>query len=812
MNRKQKLGNVLIISSRKRMLSEFQSYLHSVLGEYLTFNTLLREQATDPSLFRGYQCVLFPSVRAMETFPLTLDSSILQLPCDRVFNHMFLDKIIQIPPHERVYLVNDDKYSTLAIISQLEECGITQYDFVPFYPGCKDTESDIQFAITAGEPQLVPSRIPNVLDIGNRIIDISTILQLCEYFNIPLQTVNRVSRNYVNQILHTVKTSETYYTNYVQTEQLMQVILFSLPIGICLFGADGRIQFMNAKFAHAFSLPSSNFEGQPFSECLPPAYADTAFDRNGDWTILLSDQKTQITLSVLSMVFPDTEPVFLAFLPESRSMEMSVSKDEKTEESTFFASSRTFSLSLSHADSVQNLMAQARHLALFDFPILIQGESGTQRRTLARAIHNFSRRHHYPFSVLHSPGNDLTEASLLRLLAETNHGTLVLSQVDRFPLSIQDLLVNVLTNVHGNFFSAPETRRFDVRIIAIADDNLYKKVEKGTFLRELFHLLSASELQTVPIRRRREDIPDLLNYFLLQFFHNTDMTCDRIFSEGLLRFLKEYAYPGNIHELYNLSCSLFTRYSSHKLQLSDLPTYLRSRQMLTFPSPPFNIRFFLSYRRIRKQAAWQSKTDWPTEKPLYPKRLCAPYSESFLPPVISSCTGQKADVKFPSWGVWFWKNNLFQKSRCFQKFGKAAVSGSVQASFFLCGYHRVQDRFLHSLCRCFKCLVDFFFFYPGARFHLTCTLCVYAVCCCKSDHDFTASVAGVGSCSGDSDSTAADNPVQLPLRYRKVCCQNRHNRSPVFGAASAFFLPDPLQNLLSCRFSTNFQISGCSEI
>lgn len=579
MNRTQKLGNVLIISSRKRMLSEFQSYLHSVLGEYLTFNTLLREQATDPSLFRGYQCVLFPSVRAMETFPLTLDSSILQLPCDRVFNHMFLDKIIQIPPHERVYLVNDDKYSTLAIISQLEECGITQYDFVPFYPGCKDTESDIQFAITAGEPQLVPSRIPNVLDIGNRIIDISTILQLCEYFNIPLQTVNRVSRNYVNQILHTVKTSETYYTNYVQTEQLMQVILFSLPIGICLFGADGLIQFMNAKFAHAFSLPSSNFEGQPFSECLPPAYADTAFDRNGDWTILLSDQKTQITLSVLSMVFPDTEPVFLAFLPESRSTEMSVPKDEKTEESTFFASSRTFSFSLSHADSVQNLMAQARHLALFDFPILIQGESGTQRRTLARAIHNFSRRHHYPFSVLHSPGNDLTEASLLQLLAETNHGTLVLSQVDRFPLSIQDLLVNVLTNVHGNFFSAPETRRFDVRIIAIADDNLYKKVEKGTFLRELFHLLSASELQTVPIRRRREDIPDLLNYFLLQFFHNTDMTCDRIFSEGLLRFLKEYAYPGNIHELYNLSCSLFTRYSSHKLQLSDLPTYLRSRQM-----------------------------------------------------------------------------------------------------------------------------------------------------------------------------------------------------------------------------------------
>lgn len=583
MNRTEKLGNVLIISSRKRMLSEFQSYLHSVLGEYLTFNTLLREKATDLSLFRGYQCVLFPSERALKTFPLTLDPSILQLSCDRVFNHMFLDKIIQIPPRERVYLVNDERSSSIDIISQLQECGVTQYDFVPFYPGCEDTELDIQFAITAGEPQLVPSRIPNVLDIGNRIIDISTILQLCEHFHIPLQAVNRVSRGYVNQILHTVKTSETYYTNYVQTEQLMQIILFSLPIGVCLFDVDSRIQFMNSRFAHTFSLPSTNFEGQPFSECLPPTYADTAFDHNGDWSILLPDQKTQVTLSILAMVFPDTTPVFLAFLPEGGSPDLPDAEEEKPEESTFFASSRTFSLSLSRTDSVQNLMTQARHLALFDFPILIQGESGTQRRTLARAIHNFSRRHHYPFSVLHSPGTDLTEASLLQLLAENNHGTLVLSQVDRFPLPIQDLLVNVLTNVHGNFFSAPETHRFDVRIIAISDDNLYEKVENGTFLRELFHLLSASELQTVPIRSRREDIPDLLNYFLLQFFHNSDMTCDRVFSEGLLHFLKEYEYPGNIHELYNLTCSLFTRYSGHKLILSDLPAHLRSRQTNSTP-------------------------------------------------------------------------------------------------------------------------------------------------------------------------------------------------------------------------------------
>lgn len=564
-------GNVLILAHRKQILVEYQSYLHSLLGEYLHFNTLPLEQVHDVSQFKGYQCILFATQQAKEGFSIQLDEDVILLACDRTFNHMYLNKIIQLPPHERVYLVNDEEESTLSIITQLRECGITQYEFVPFYPGCEDTEPDIQFALTAGEPQLVPKRIRNVLDIGNRIIDISTILELCECFNIPRQAVNQVTRGYVNQILRIVKTTDTYYTNYVQTLQLMQSIISSLPYGICLFNTESRIQFMNTHFAQALGLPSTNYQGQMFCECLPSAYAETAFDHNGDWIILSSDGKTALNLSVLSLVFPDTPPVFLAFFQESND---ALSSEQAEDETTFFSMQQSFSFSLSDSLAVQDMLAQAKHLALYDFPVLICGESGTQRRTLARAVHSYSRRHHYPLHVLHSPGTGLTEESLQQILKDTNHGTLVLSQVDRFPLEIQDLLVNVLMNVHGNFFSAPEMNRFDVRIIAIADENLYEKVKTGTFLPELFYLLTASEIHTVPIRKRREDITLLLDYFLLQFFHDPDMTCEQIFSESLLDFLKTYSYPGNIHELYNLVCSLFTKYHAHQLVLSDLPPYI----------------------------------------------------------------------------------------------------------------------------------------------------------------------------------------------------------------------------------------------
>ena len=116
-------------------------------------------------------------------------------------------------------------------------------------------------------------------------------------------------------------------------------------------------------------------------------------------------------------------------------------------------------------------------------------------------------------------------------------------------------------------------------IIAIADDNLYKKSRKRNLPAGAFSPFKCFRASDSPDPQTPGGYSRSSQLLSASVFpqHRYDLRPD-LFGR-LLRFLKEYAYPGNIHELYNLSCSLFTRYSSHKLQLSDLATYLRSRQM-----------------------------------------------------------------------------------------------------------------------------------------------------------------------------------------------------------------------------------------
>ena len=217
----QKSG-ALIICLHAGIRREFQDYLSALLGNYIRFDILDPYQIHDPSQIQDYSCILFASSLTREAFPIPVPEHITQLICTRTFNPVSLDQIIRIPQGSSVYLVNDTRDSVLDILGQLKDAGITQYHFVPFYQGCTQTDESIQYAITLGEPQLVPRHVPNVINIGNRIIDISTIHDLCTCFHLPSSLTNQITRTYVNRILQIIQLTGTHYTNYVFSQQLLQ--------------------------------------------------------------------------------------------------------------------------------------------------------------------------------------------------------------------------------------------------------------------------------------------------------------------------------------------------------------------------------------------------------------------------------------------------------------------------------------------------------------------------------------------------------------------------------------------------------------
>ena len=135
--------HALIVCISAAIRLEFQSYLHSILGKYISFDTIDLYQVHTPSQITGYQCILFSSAHVKSAFPLQVPEDVTQLICTRTFNHAFLDQIIRIPPGERVYLVNDVGESIPTLIEQFREAGITQYQFIPYYPGCGETDESI---------------------------------------------------------------------------------------------------------------------------------------------------------------------------------------------------------------------------------------------------------------------------------------------------------------------------------------------------------------------------------------------------------------------------------------------------------------------------------------------------------------------------------------------------------------------------------------------------------------------------------------------------------------------------------------------
>lgn len=605
MDRSQPKYHVLIVSINSNIRLEFQSYLHKILGAHIAFDTIGLDQVQRPEQIKGYQCILFSSPLVQSEFPIPIPKEVMQIVCTRTFNHACLDQIIRIPPGERVYIVNDTYDSIVTIMEQLKEAGVVQYRFEPFYPGCILADESIHYAITVGEPQLVPGHITNVIDIGNRIIDISTVNELCEYFHLPASLSNQITKSYVNSIMQIAKLTSAYYQDYIYSRQLLQTVISNLPIGLCLLSVRGEINMVNRRFSMDLELPETGTTGRNLSQFLPQPCKGMDFCHSADYKVMNRSGK-HLLLSSLELLLPNHEPLYLLTSTPCPVLADGTTEYPAAPEPVFSDSRYTDSMFTSFttaSEPMKHILEYARRLSLYDFPVLIQGESGTQKKLLARAIHRTSSRRQQPFVCLNMPMGlnvaarvngipGVHEASgaagaalivsdplsqMLELFKEANHGTLLIDSAEYLSPEIQGLLIHILQdnrtgNVFGTRFSP-----FDVRIIATAGQDLYEMVRQGLFREELFFLLNAASIDTLPLRKRREDIPLLMDQFFRELFHNKSLMARDILSSSLFDFLMNYDYPGNVQELYNLTRYFFSHYAAHPLILAQLPSYIRNQ-------------------------------------------------------------------------------------------------------------------------------------------------------------------------------------------------------------------------------------------
>ncbi len=217
---------------------------------------------------------------------------------------------------------------------------------------------------------------------------------------------------------------------------------------------------------------------------------------------------------------------------------------------------------------VRAMMQQIETAAPTDSTVLIQGETGTGKELVARAIHQLSRRNHGTFIKLNCSAipAPLLESELLGhekgaftgALAQrigrfelAHRGTLFLDEIGEFPLELQPKLLRVLQDGRFERLGGSRTIQSDFRLVAATNRDLRSMVAAGRFRADLYYRVNVFPIPIPPLRGRREDIPKLVRYFVQEFATRMRKEIESIPAESMAA-LVNYSWPGNIRELRNV--------------------------------------------------------------------------------------------------------------------------------------------------------------------------------------------------------------------------------------------------------------------
>ena len=220
------------------------------------------------------------------------------------------------------------------------------------------------------------------------------------------------------------------------------------------------------------------------------------------------------------------------------------------------------------SESIKATLEQAQRVAPVNATVLIQGETGTGKELIARAIHNLSKRKDKTFITVNCAAlhHELIESELfghekgsytgaidqrIGKFEVADGGTIFLDEIGELPLEIQSKLLRVLQENEFERLGGKGTIHSDVRIIAATNRDLETEVEQGKFRADLYFRLNVFPITVPPLRERAEDIPLLAKYFIEKYSKRLGKEIKSI-KKNNLNILLRYKWPGNIRELEHL--------------------------------------------------------------------------------------------------------------------------------------------------------------------------------------------------------------------------------------------------------------------
>jgi len=279
----------------------------------------------------------------------------------------------------------------------------------------------------------------------------------------------------------------------------------------------------------------------------------------------------------------------------------------------------SFSGLVGKSPQMQEIFRMIRKVAPTSSTVLIVGETGTGKELVARAIHAGSPRGERPFFAVDcgTLSVDLLESELFGhvkgaftgavattpgLFESAHQGTVFLDEICNVDLEIQGKLLRFIQEREFRPLGSAETRHVDVRLIFATNRDLEKMVAEGSFREDLYYRLYVFPIHLPPLRERRDDIPLLTHHLLAKVGERSGKEISSL-SDGALKLLEEYDWPGNVRQLESVIERAIISCDGPVIEPRHLPRTVSAHgRPDAFAVPATNAEFLRLKKKLREQA------------------------------------------------------------------------------------------------------------------------------------------------------------------------------------------------------------------
>ena len=366
------------------------------------------------------------------------------------------------------------------------------------------------------------------------------------------------------------------------------LILNSSSDAMIVVNGEGYVWELNNQAYRMFQVPSQmNMKGRPIQEiCGGFSWREAAEDGVEKQEIILWEDKR---------FYVEYKPIVVDKMGKgaiimARRTEQIMEAETKIRESLAnkgLTARYSFDDILGSSAAIQEDIAVAKRYSQVDSNVLIVGETGTGKELFAHSIHRSSRRSSQPFVALNCAAlpENLLESELFGYepgafsgaskngkagLFELAHkGTIFLDEIGELPIALQAKLLRVLQEKEIRRIGGSQVKHIDVRIISATNINMREKIKEGQFRADLYYRLDLLDLVIPPLRDRKEDIHELMDFYLTRFACEMRKPIPRL-SEDAVKMIDRYSWPGNVRELRNICERLVVLCDSEKIERKDI--------------------------------------------------------------------------------------------------------------------------------------------------------------------------------------------------------------------------------------------------